>query len=204
MILDMKVRWSSTYSMLDRGYQLKEFVDTFIFEIARDEKDREKREKLTALQLTEAKWSRIDLFLNVLQSAQNAQHAFSADLRSTLHLAIPALEKLHAEWTVKSNQAKYSVFHDALEQALLKVDEHYQKTSNSNSYMFAMGTFIHSGTVFISNRSEFANQMLVIWQSRSRDETHNFGLKSSHTLRADSGSGFSRQATPRWEPNKLK
>jgi hypothetical protein len=24
MILDMKVRWSSTYAMLDRGYELKE------------------------------------------------------------------------------------------------------------------------------------------------------------------------------------
>ncbi|KAJ6589546.1 ribonuclease H-like domain-containing protein, partial [Mycena capillaripes] len=70
--------------------------------------------------------------------AQDAQHAFSADLRSTLHLAIPALEKLHAEWTAKSTNEKYLVFHDALKEALLKVDEYYQKTSSSNSYMFAM------------------------------------------------------------------
>jgi hypothetical protein len=42
-------------------------VDTFVFEIAREEKDREKRDKLTALQLTEAEWDQIDLFLNVLQ-----------------------------------------------------------------------------------------------------------------------------------------
>ncbi|KAJ6563197.1 hypothetical protein B0H10DRAFT_1966223 [Mycena sp. CBHHK59/15] len=126
--------------MLNRGYQLKESVDTFIFEIAYDEKDREKREKLTDLQLTEDEWSRIDLFLNVLQSAQNTQHAFSSDLRSTLHLAIPALKRLHAEWTAKSEQPKYSAFHTALAEALLKVDKYYQKTSNSNSYMFAMGT----------------------------------------------------------------
>jgi hypothetical protein len=26
MILDMKVRWSSTYSMLDRGYELREVL----------------------------------------------------------------------------------------------------------------------------------------------------------------------------------
>ncbi|KAJ7369154.1 hypothetical protein DFH08DRAFT_929063 [Mycena albidolilacea] len=68
----------------------------------------------------------------------DAQHAFSADLRSTLHLAIPALKKLHAEWTVKSTKPKYSVFHDAIDEALQKVDEYYQKSSNSNSYMFAM------------------------------------------------------------------
>lgn len=134
-------------------------MDSFIFDISYEEKDRDKRDKLSALQLTEAEWDRIDLFQNVLQmttsscfalrqlitcgqSAQNAQHAFSADLRSTLHLAIPALEKLHAEWTAKSAQPKYSVFHDALGEALSKVDEYYQKTSNSNSYMFAMGTRI--------------------------------------------------------------
>ncbi|KAJ7883860.1 hypothetical protein B0H14DRAFT_3432671 [Mycena olivaceomarginata] len=139
MILDMKVRWSSIYAMLDRGHQLKEFFDTFVFAIARDEKDTEKCQKLTALQLTEDEWNRIDLFLNVLQSAQDAQHAFSADLRSTLHLAIPALEQLHTEWTAKSTKEKYSAFHPAIEEALLKVDEYYQKTSNSNSYMFAIG-----------------------------------------------------------------
>jgi hypothetical protein len=37
-------------------------VDTFIFEIAFDEKDDQKRNKLTALRLTEAEWGRIDLF----------------------------------------------------------------------------------------------------------------------------------------------
>jgi hypothetical protein len=42
-------------------------VDTFVFEIAHEEKDHEKRDKLTALQLTETEWDRIDLFLNVLQ-----------------------------------------------------------------------------------------------------------------------------------------
>ncbi|KAJ7211844.1 hypothetical protein C8J57DRAFT_1256633 [Mycena rebaudengoi] len=53
MILDMKVRWSSTYAMLDRGHELKE--------ISYDEKDREKRDKLAALQLTEDEWARIVL-----------------------------------------------------------------------------------------------------------------------------------------------
>ncbi|KAJ6527371.1 hypothetical protein B0H19DRAFT_1083923 [Mycena capillaripes] len=113
-------------------------VDTFIFEIAFDEKDYQKRDNLTALRLTEAEWGRIDLLLNVLQSAQDAQHAFSADLRSTLHLAIPALDKLHAEWTAKSTNEKYSVFHDALTEVLLKVDEYYHKTSSTNSYMLAI------------------------------------------------------------------
>ncbi|KAJ6559344.1 hypothetical protein B0H10DRAFT_1966971 [Mycena sp. CBHHK59/15] len=140
MVLNMKVHWSSTYTMLDCGYDLKEVmipiihlqcpslsdqdVDKFVFEIAMDETG-EKRNKLAALQLTEAEWSRVDLFLNLLAS--------------TLHLALLALETLYAGWTKCAADPKYSHFAEALEQALEKVDEYYQKTSNSNTCMFAMG-----------------------------------------------------------------
>ncbi|KAJ6593319.1 ribonuclease H-like domain-containing protein, partial [Mycena capillaripes] len=113
-------------------------VDQFVSEIAANERDCEKSDKLEALQLSADEWTRIDLFLNVLQSAQDAQHQFSSDLRSTLHLAIPALEKLHAEWTSKSSKEKYSPFHEAIEAALSKVNEYYQKTGNSNSYVLAI------------------------------------------------------------------
>ncbi|KAJ7208456.1 hypothetical protein C8J57DRAFT_1257852 [Mycena rebaudengoi] len=37
MVLDMKVRWSSTFAMLDRGYELRKAVDTFVFEISKVE-----------------------------------------------------------------------------------------------------------------------------------------------------------------------
>ncbi|KAF8144961.1 ribonuclease H-like domain-containing protein, partial [Mycena galopus ATCC 62051] len=113
-------------------------VDQFVSAIAASERDREKSDKLETLQLSADEWTRIDLFLNVLQSAQDAQHQFSSDLRSTLHLAIPALEKLHAEWTSKGSREKYLPFHEAIEAALMKVDEYYQKTGNSNSYVLAM------------------------------------------------------------------
>ncbi|KAJ7923871.1 ribonuclease H-like domain-containing protein [Mycena leptocephala] len=98
-----------------------------------------RNERLNRLQILPHQFfAQIDLFLNVLQSAQDAQHQFSSDLRSTLHLAIPALEKLHAEWTSKGSKDKYFPFHEAIEAALSKVDEYYQKTSNSNSYVLAM------------------------------------------------------------------
>jgi hypothetical protein len=59
-----------------------------------------------------------DLHFSCSMAIQITQHTFSADLKSTLHFAIPALEKLHAEWTVKSMKPKYSVFHDAIDKAL--------------------------------------------------------------------------------------
>jgi hypothetical protein len=75
----MKVRWSSTYSMLDHGRELRAVclnmlsvlpplltnftvVDTFVFEIAHDERDRKKREKLLALQLTEGGFDYLSKF----------------------------------------------------------------------------------------------------------------------------------------------
>ncbi|KAJ7889669.1 hypothetical protein B0H13DRAFT_1887938 [Mycena leptocephala] len=53
LILDMIIRWSSTYAMLHRGYTLREFVDAFVLKIAREEKDPVKSEKLHSLLLFE-------------------------------------------------------------------------------------------------------------------------------------------------------
>ncbi|KAJ7930330.1 hypothetical protein B0H13DRAFT_2309809 [Mycena leptocephala] len=61
---------------------------------------------LAVLQLTDEKWARVDLFVHVLKSAEKAQSPFSADFRSTLHLAIPALENLHAAWTRRTKDVK--------------------------------------------------------------------------------------------------
>ncbi|KAE9387698.1 hypothetical protein BT96DRAFT_477262 [Gymnopus androsaceus JB14] len=43
LLLDMAVRWSSTYVMLDHAEKLKPFIDTFIYEIGLSEKNLEKR-----------------------------------------------------------------------------------------------------------------------------------------------------------------
>ncbi|KAJ6521455.1 hypothetical protein DFH09DRAFT_939041 [Mycena vulgaris] len=141
MVIDMKVRWSSTYAMLDRAYALKEIsnfpslflrviihdarqdVDKFVFEIVMDEIG-EKRTKIAALQLTETEWKRVDLFLKLLAYAEKSQHKFSSDLKFTLHLALPTLETLHADWTRCAADPLYSDFVAAPEQALEKVDEY--------------------------------------------------------------------------------
>jgi hypothetical protein len=54
---------------------------------------------------------------------------------------LPALESLHAGWSQLAADPQYAHFVPAIEQALQKVDEYYQKTSNSNAYTFAMGQF---------------------------------------------------------------
>ena len=83
LLMDMKVCWSSTYNMLIRALKLKEvchiplyhfpwanmskFLKQFIFEIAQDEPDLEKRRKLKALVLSEEEWKRVELLMKLLR-----------------------------------------------------------------------------------------------------------------------------------------
>jgi hypothetical protein len=64
--MDMKVRWSSTYVMLERAESLKEEVDYFVRRLGLQEKDTEKARKLLMMQLTAAEWERVGRLLNLL------------------------------------------------------------------------------------------------------------------------------------------
>jgi hypothetical protein len=70
-----------------------------------------------------------------------AQQAFSSDQGSTLHLAIPALETLHKAWSSRSERVKYQYFAPALRAAANKLDEYYEKTTDSPAYIMAMCSF---------------------------------------------------------------
>jgi hypothetical protein len=67
-----------------------------------------------------------------------AQQAFSSDQGSTLHLAIPALETLHKAWSSCSERLKYARFAPALKAAAGKLDEYYEKTTESPAYIMTM------------------------------------------------------------------
>ena len=75
-----------------------------------------------------------------VQHADNAQQAFSSDQGPSLHLALPALEALHKAWTKRAVQAKYADFVPALDAGLTKIEEYYDRTSQSDAYTFAMCT----------------------------------------------------------------
>jgi hypothetical protein len=73
-----------------------------------------------------------------LQHADKAQQAFSSDQISTLHLGIPALEALYKAWSTRAERDKYAPFAPALETACNKVDEYYEKTTESPAYIISM------------------------------------------------------------------
>jgi hypothetical protein len=84
LLLDMKVRWSSTYLMLDRAERNKavstysmnfstisihffvQSVDIFVDELCWEETDLSKHDKIRALKLDNDEWQRVNMFLGLL------------------------------------------------------------------------------------------------------------------------------------------
>ncbi|KAI5990906.1 hypothetical protein EDD15DRAFT_2169791 [Pisolithus albus] len=140
LLIDMKVRWSSTYLMLRRRLVLHltvssnalmtlQDVDRFVRHISLQERDADKRRKIMELELMDAEWERY---------AEKAQHAFSTEQGPTLHTALPALEALHKAWSSRKDSAKYVDFSSGLEASLTKVNEYYEQTATSDAHIMAM------------------------------------------------------------------
>jgi hypothetical protein len=51
---------------------------------------------------------------------------------------LPALEALHKAWTKRAARSKYRDFVPALKAGLAKIEEYYDRTADSDAYMFAM------------------------------------------------------------------
>ena len=122
----------------------------------------EKQRKLGDLALSEEEWSWIQLFCNLLQvfiflcvmvtvysylwsqHTDIAQQAFSAEAQPTLHNALPAVEKMYSTWQKALEKPCYKIFKPALEAAMAKLDEYYQRTAKSDAHIIAMGMFLGS------------------------------------------------------------
>ncbi|TFY55616.1 hypothetical protein EVJ58_g8133 [Rhodofomes roseus] len=123
----MKVRWSSTYMMLNRAYSLRAFVEQFMTEISRKAKEAA-RLKLLSLIPTPEEWRRVKLFQKILQISDRCQQKFSSETNPALHLALPALEELHSEWSRLLQDSTYAHFASGLQAGINKIAEYYDKT----------------------------------------------------------------------------
>ncbi|KAF8440929.1 hypothetical protein L210DRAFT_3645171 [Boletus edulis BED1] len=126
LLLDMPIRWSSMYVMLERSDTLKEDVDTFICEMAIAEKDRKRQNGFLISS---------SLMLN---GSEKAQQSFSSDSGPVVQLALPALEALHAAWDSCLTKAEYSNFWPALTAGVNRIAMYYNRTSVNELYTIAM------------------------------------------------------------------
>ncbi|KAF5338272.1 hypothetical protein D9611_014615 [Ephemerocybe angulata] len=138
LLLDMKVRWSSTLAMLKRAYDLHEYLTDFVLKMSLDEPNAEKRRALRELCITPEEWQRVHTFIKILSHADAAQHSFSSETNPTLAHALPSLEKLNKTWTALAGKDKYSRYHDAINDGLTKISSYYNKASNVDAYLVCM------------------------------------------------------------------
>ncbi|PPQ76982.1 hypothetical protein CVT24_009477, partial [Panaeolus cyanescens] len=135
LILDMKVRWSSTLAMLLRAIELMLFIKDFIYELSRDEPDLTKRPKIDGLLPTKTEWSLIETLVKLLKQA------FSYENTPCLHTAIPALERLYHAWSSRASKDTYAPFAAALAAGADKINEYYVKTATSHAYTFSLSHY---------------------------------------------------------------
>ncbi|KAF5347372.1 hypothetical protein D9758_011302 [Tetrapyrgos nigripes] len=114
------------------------FIREFLYELARKEKDLTKRRKIDRLALTDDEWIQVNTLIDLLAHADKAQQAFSSEHDPTLHNALLALEKLHNAWEKHTSRPKYAAFTNALEAGIEKLEGYYNKTSDSDAYVFSM------------------------------------------------------------------
>ena len=103
---------------------------------------------------SDAEWDHVGMFCALLsvslsnvclavthmccQHTDKAQQAFSSAQTPTLFNTIPAIETLHAAWASRVEKFKYRSFKDALNAAMVKLNEYYQKTADSDAHILAM------------------------------------------------------------------
>ena len=65
---------------------------------------------------------------------------FSAAAVSTLHEALPAIEKLFLTWERAATKPHYNLFIPAISAAMDKLDKYYRLSAESDMHIMAMGT----------------------------------------------------------------
>ena len=118
--------------------------------------------------------------LTCLQHADNAQHAFSSENVPMLYYAIPALEALYKAWSTCAVCPKNHPFASALYAACGKIDDYYEKTMESSTYVLSMGMcsyllscildVTHTGILLVLNPKEKMGYFKKHWPIDLQEE----------------------------------
>ncbi|KAK0430159.1 hypothetical protein EV421DRAFT_335347 [Armillaria borealis] len=84
-------------------------------------------------------WNRLLSFTRLLAIFDDAQQEFSADGYPSLHLVLPALEKLHENLGKRLDDPAYAPFAAAIQASLNVIEEYYSRTEYSDAYIICSG-----------------------------------------------------------------
>ena len=87
-------------------------------------------------------YNALDEFSKILQISDACQQRFSSECEPALHLALPALEDLHAAWSSLLDNKKYKHFEPGLQAGIDKIAEYYDKTGNNDAYVLSISEYL--------------------------------------------------------------
>lgn len=148
LIKDGGVRWNSTYYMMYRAFELREYIDKFQQLQPMSDSDNDCY-MATLDRIRRADWEEIKLYLRLLRNfveatahlEGNADHEGSEGSRGSLWEVLPWMQAMYDEVTkaiTKQERAEADTpFLSSLKLGREKLDEYFSKLINDTSYYYA-------------------------------------------------------------------
>jgi hypothetical protein len=89
------------------------------------------------------------------QDSNRILHHFSADKHPGLYRALPALEDLQSAWEAKLKEPRFKIYHEAIEDGLIKLKKYYCRFDEKPAYILGLGKFWITLRLFDSNLDAF-------------------------------------------------
>lgn len=145
--LHSNVRWGSAHKMLERAYHVRQAVRLFV--AAADElfgpitvlrRDGRVFKKIpwSAFKIAEMDWVRVLDVKSILEDSNRIQQYFSSERQPTLWRALPAIEELQTAWEAKRDDPQYTIYKDAINDGLAKLNKYYSRFDEKPSYVLAL------------------------------------------------------------------
>jgi hAT family C-terminal dimerisation region len=153
LIQDVKTRWSSSYYMLERAWEVRIAIRKWL-------QLPENQVKYAALQIKDAEWEQVDELLNILQPMEQVTALMGATKSVTVHAVFrlfnhvfSCLEGRIEHWG-SSGKAHATEYLTALNAARVKLTKYYSRTDGSRGTIYNLATFLdpHTKTMLYSDR----------------------------------------------------
>ncbi|KAI9507030.1 hypothetical protein F5148DRAFT_968980, partial [Russula earlei] len=97
-----------------------------------------KKIRWSAFQFSDGDWRHVRDACKILKDSNDIQHYFSSEQLPTLWCALPAIEQLQTAWEAKSQDDHFSLYHDAMNNGLTKLQKYYSCFDEKPIYVLAL------------------------------------------------------------------
>lgn len=137
LIQDVQTRWNSTYGMLERAYEMREYIDTWLLE---------SEMKFRVLRLTSQEWQQVKHIIELLQPFQLITESLSSTCEPSIHKAWTVYNVMHAHLEAQARSLVNGISRSwtnqlkgGIHEAKNKLAEYYGATADKGGLYFNIG-----------------------------------------------------------------